>query len=225
MLSRAFRKGIVSNTRILRQLPKNSLPVAVLANSFPFPQVHYFHSFSVLYEKESTILSSQLPTPDHPTPSFKEITSFDHALSCIPGYQDRSLEENMRILIECGHFSPGVLQIQQSNSMQQLQELIQFVSDSITADNLSKINHFYAIRTLWALPRLGYTYKTDLKQSSIPLQGNTELVDNILSFLLVLAFLLNTDTVESIINTHSSRMVRDSEIIRQITLFLFFSNL
>lgn len=96
----------------------------------------------------------------------------------------------MRILIECGHFSPGVLQIQQSNSIQQVQELIQFISDSMNADNLSKINHFYAIRTLWALPRLGYTYKSDLKQLSIPLQWNTKLVDNLLSFVLVFIFSL-----------------------------------
>ena len=86
MFSRAFRKGIVYNCRILRQFPKNHLPFAILANSFPFPQVQSFHSSSFLYENESTLLSSQFPKTDHITPSFKEITSFEHALSLIPVY-------------------------------------------------------------------------------------------------------------------------------------------
>ena len=120
----------------------------------------------------------------------------------------------MQLLIECGHFSPGVLQIQHNNSMKQIQELIQCISDSSNLENLSKINHFYIIRTLWALPRLGYTYKSDLKQSSILLQWNCQLVDNLLSVLLVHSFLSFTYIIESINNSYSSRMDSYYEIIR-----------
>lgn len=120
----------------------------------------------------------------------------------------------MQLLIECGHFSPGVLQIQQNNSMKQIQELIQCISDSSNLENLSKINHFYIIRTLWALPRLGYTYKSDLKQSSILLQWNCHLVDNLISFLLVHSFISFINILESIKYSYSCRMGSYYEITR-----------
>lgn len=92
----------------------------------------------------------------------------------------------MRILVECGRHSPGVIYIKDSPVMKQMQAFIHYLNKAVKQEDLNSVNIYYMIRTFWALPRLGCTFIVDPKQQSSIAKGDLSLIDRLLSSILVL---------------------------------------
>ena len=123
-----------------------------------------------------------------------KVSSFEEAIANIQvflsiednkqDYQNRSLEQNLRSLMECGRYSPGVALISCNPLLSSLSSFLKYLNDATTPDQLASINLYIIIRAFWALPRIGCTYTSNRAHKS-PLDGNCRIVDLLLSTILV----------------------------------------
>lgn len=123
-----------------------------------------------------------------------KVSSFEEAIANIQvflsigdnkqDYQNRSLEQNLRSLMECGRYSPGVALISCNPLLSSLSSFLKYLNDATTPDQLASINLYIIIRAFWALPRIGCTYTSNRAHNS-PLDGNCRIVDLLLSTILV----------------------------------------
>ncbi|KAK8817430.1 hypothetical protein WA556_003322, partial [Blastocystis sp. ATCC 50177/Nand II] len=112
-----------------------------------------------------------------------KVSSFEEAIANIQDYQNRSLEQNLRSLMECGRYSPGVALISCNPLLSSLSSFLKYLNDATTPDQLASINLYIIIRAFWALPRIGCTYTSNRAHNS-PLDGNCRIVDLLLSTIL-----------------------------------------
>ena len=133
------------------------------------------------------------------------------------GYEDRTLEENLRTLMECGRYSPGVALIRSNPLYGTLSRFVSFLNNTVTNDQLSSVNLYYLIRSFWALPRIGCTYTSNAGANGELLHGNCHLVDVLLSKIMEYSETL-TSTEWSILlkSIGKLRYSGDSDLLNQI---------
>lgn len=100
--------------------------------------------------------------------------------------------------MDCGRYSPGVLPIQASSYNKQIMDFIAYLNRTVSPELVSSIDRYYLIRSIWSLPRLGYTYSSSTamnssnspnssKNSNSPnsIKPSTHLIDCLLESILV----------------------------------------
>ena len=73
------------------------------------------------------------------------------------------------------------MSIQKNYSNKQIMEFIDYLNDHITVEDISPLSRALLVRSIWSLPRLGYTYS-----SSSTTHQNSRLVNCLLQIILVL---------------------------------------
>ena len=87
--------------------------------------------------------------------------------------------------MDCGRFSPGVALISSNPLLPTITQFLKFLNDTASSSQLATINLYVVIRSLWALPRIGCTYSQASGQYKDVLQGNSRIIDLLLSNILV----------------------------------------
>ena len=90
------------------------------------------------------------------------------------------MEKNLLSLIECGRVSPGIAPIRANPMSKTLHQFLNYLDSQLSNTNLSNINIFILIRSFWALPRVGCTYKQGNDDPVNALQGTCRLIDVLL---------------------------------------------
>lgn len=100
--------------------------------------------------------------------------------------------------MDCGRYSPGVLPIQASLYNKQIMDFIAYLNQTVSLELVASIDRYYLIRSIWSLPRLGYTYasstfsnSTNSSNSPNSLNSSkrsTHLIDCLLESILVSPF-------------------------------------
>ena len=90
------------------------------------------------------------------------------------------MEKNLLSLIECGKCSPGVVSIRSNPMSKTLHQFINYLNSQISSTNLSNIDIYILIRSFWALPRIGCTYKQATNNTTNALQETCRLIDVLL---------------------------------------------
>ena len=88
--------------------------------------------------------------------------------------------------MDCGRFSPGIALISSNPLLPTIIQFLKYLNDTVSSSQLATINLYIVIRSLWALPRIGCTYSQASGQYKDVLQGNSRIVDLLLSNILVL---------------------------------------
>ena len=109
--------------------------------------------------------------------------------------------ENLQLLMDCGRYSPGVLPIQASLYNKQIMDFIAYRNQTVYPELEASIDRYYLIRSIWSLPRLGYTYASSTfsnssnssnlsnsSNSSNSSKRSTHLIDCLLESILVSPF-------------------------------------
>lgn len=90
------------------------------------------------------------------------------------------MEKNLLSLIECGRVSPGIVPIRSNPMSKTLHQFINYLNSQLSNAKLSNINTYILIRSFWALPRVGCTYKQGNDDTVNALQGTCRLIDVLL---------------------------------------------
>ena len=94
------------------------------------------------------------------------------------------MEQNLLSLIECGRLSPGIVPIHSNPMSKTLHQFIHYLNSQISRTNLSNIDKYILIRSFWALPRIGCTYKQVDDNTVSVLHGACRLIDVLLGEIL-----------------------------------------
>lgn len=127
--------------------------------------------------------------------------------------------------MDCGRYSPGVLPIQASSYNKQIMDFIAYLNQTVSPELLSSMDRYYLIRSLWSLPRLGYTYASSTfsnsPNSSNSARRSTQLIDSLLQSILVSTF-PPFKKLENPEHTHLQRVEFVTQSPRKAQLFPFF---
>ena len=126
--------------------------------------------------------------------------------------------------MDCGRYSPGVLPIQASMYNKQIMDFIAYLNQIVSPDLVASIDRYYLIRSIWSLPRLGYTYASSTfsnsSNSSNSSKRSTHLIDCLLESILVSPF-PRPNPLENPELTHLQRMEFSSQSSGETQLFPF----
>lgn len=127
--------------------------------------------------------------------------------------------------MDCGRYSPGVLPIQASLYNKQIMDFIAYLNQTVSPELVASIDRYYLIRSIWSLPRLGYTYASSTfsnsSNSSNSLNSSkrsTHLIDCLLESILVSPF-PPPNQLENPEHTHLQRVEFPPQSLGKTQLF------
>ncbi|KAK8797893.1 hypothetical protein WA171_005422, partial [Blastocystis sp. BT1] len=217
MFSRVIRNGVLRNRSLVYIRESTRVLPLLWVARIPETSTRFIH----FGEVNGTIDGTQ------PNPLSKEmnpllqqvntVTSFEEAINLLQGYEDRTLEENLRTLMECGRYSPGVALIRSNPLYGTLSRFVNFLNNTITIEQLSSVNLYYLIRSFWSLPRIGCTYTPHTGTNGELLHGNCHLVDVLLSRIMEYSETLSSTEWSILLKSIGKlRYSGDSDLLNQI---------